>query len=57
MYCKKIRDDEGAWTQLELYIKEHTGADFSHGMCEPCTKQIYPEVYERLRLKGVLKDL
>ena len=57
MYCKKIRDDEGAWTQLELYIKQHTGADFSHGMCEPCTKQMYPEIYERLRLKGVLKDL
>lgn len=53
MYCKKIRDDEGAWTQLELYIKEHTNADFSHGMCEPCTQKMYPEMYERLRPRGV----
>ena len=55
MYCKKIRDDEGAWTQLELYIKQHTGADFSHGMCEPCTKKMYPEIYEKLKLKDVFK--
>ena len=54
MYCKKIRDDEGAWTQLELYIKQHTGADFSHGMCEPCTKKMYPEIYEKIQL-DVLK--
>ena len=45
MYCKKIRDDEGAWTQLELYIKAHTDADFSHGMCEPCAKKMYPGIY------------
>ena len=48
MYCKKIRDDEGAWTQLELYIKAHTDTDFSHGMCEPCAKKMYPEIYEQL---------
>jgi hypothetical protein len=52
---KKIRYDEGAWTQLELYIKQHTSADFSHGMCEPCTKKMYPEIYEKLRLKDVFK--
>lgn len=56
MNCKKIRDDEGAWTQLELYIKEHTGADFSHGMCEPCVKKMYPKIYDRLRLSGDLKE-
>jgi PAS domain S-box-containing protein len=56
MNCKKIRDDEGAWTQLELYIKEHTGADFSHGMCEQCAEKLYPEVYEKLRLSGDLKE-
>ena len=48
MHCKKIRDDEGAWRQLEVYIREHTNADFSHGMCEPCAKQMYPEIYARL---------
>lgn len=40
MHCKNIRDDQGAWTQLEDYIKEHTGADFSHGMCNPCTTNV-----------------
>ena len=48
MTCKRIRDDEGAWTQLELYIKEHTGADFSHGMCDSCAEKMYPEIYEKL---------
>jgi PAS domain S-box-containing protein len=50
MNCKMIRNDEGAWTQLELYIKEHTGAEFSHGMCEPCAKKMYPEIYDKVRL-------
>lgn len=50
MHCKKIRDDEGAWTQLELYIRAHTGAEFSHGLCEPCAKEMYPEIYAKLRL-------
>jgi PAS domain S-box-containing protein len=56
MYCKKIRDDEGAWTQLESYIKEHTGAEFSHGMCGPCAERMYPEIYEKLRLNGDIKE-
>jgi PAS domain S-box-containing protein len=49
MTCKKIRDDEGAWRQLEAYISEHTDANFSHGMCEPCAQNIYPEIYEKLQ--------
>ena len=49
MYCKKIRDDEGAWTQLELYIRAHTNAEFSHGLCEPCTQEMYPDLYAKLR--------
>jgi PAS domain S-box-containing protein len=44
MNCKKIRDDEGAWTKLEIYIREHTSADFSHGICETCAGEIYPGV-------------
>ncbi len=48
MYCKMIRDDEGAWTQLERYIRDHTDADFSHGMCEPCAKKMFPELSEKL---------
>lgn len=37
-WCKKIRNDEGYWQQLEAYISEHTEADFSHGMCPDCFK-------------------
>jgi hypothetical protein len=35
-WCKKVLDDEGLWKQLELYITEHSGAEFSHGMCPEC---------------------
>ena len=56
MHCKKIRDDQGAWTQLDLYIKEHTDVDFSHGMCNPCMKKMHPEIYEKLRLSGGLSE-
>jgi PAS domain S-box-containing protein len=48
MHCKKIRDEEGAWTQLELYISEHTNANFTHGICGDCAKSMYPEIYEDL---------
>lgn len=36
MYCKKIRDDEESWQQMERYITEHTSAQFSHGICPEC---------------------
>lgn len=36
MYCKKIRDDQKAWNQLEVYITNHSEAIFSHGVCPDC---------------------
>ncbi len=36
MYCKKIRDDQDYWHQIEAYISEHTEARFSHGICPQC---------------------
>ena len=36
MYCKKIRDDQQSWQQLETYISEHSEAVFSHGACPEC---------------------
>ncbi len=42
--CKKIRDDQGYWNQLELYVREHTEAEFSHGFCPDCLNDLYPEV-------------
>ncbi len=39
-WCKRIRDDKGYWSQVEAYVHEHTGADFTHGICPDClTKQ------------------
>ncbi len=43
--CKKIRDDKGAWHQMEVYISKHTDAQFSHGICNDCAKKLYPEFY------------
>ncbi|SHO48074.1 PAS domain-containing protein [Desulfopila aestuarii] len=43
-YCKKIRDDEGYWNQVESYFHRHTGAEFSHGICQDCTKKHFPEI-------------
>jgi hypothetical protein len=50
--CKKIRNDEGYWTQLEGYISERTSATFSHGICPHCAEELYPEAMDRLRTKG-----
>ena len=44
MHCKKIRDDQGYWRQLEKYISEHSEAQFSHGICDQCLRDHYPEL-------------
>jgi PAS domain S-box-containing protein len=44
--CKKIRDDKGAWHQMEAYIHEHTNVEFSHGLCKECAQKIYPKYYK-----------
>jgi phosphoserine phosphatase RsbU/P len=43
--CKKIRDDRGYWNQVEVYVSDHTEAEFSHGICPECAKKLYPELY------------
>lgn len=35
-YCKKIRDENGAWHQFEVYIRDRSEAEFSHGICPEC---------------------
>ncbi len=42
--CKKIRNDQGYWTQIESYIKEHSNAEFSHGICPDCSKKLYSDL-------------
>jgi DNA-binding response OmpR family regulator len=46
--CKKIRDDSGYWQQVEVYIRNHTEADFSHSLCPVCAKKLYPEFYDKI---------
>ena len=41
--CKKIRDDKGYWNQIESYIRDHSGVEFSHGICPDCMKKLYPD--------------
>ncbi len=43
--CKKIRDDQGYWNQIEAYISEHSEAEFSHGICPECAEKLYPDIY------------
>ena len=42
--CKKIRDDEGYWNQIETYLRDHSEATFSHGICPECAKKLYPDL-------------
>jgi DNA-binding response OmpR family regulator len=41
--CKKIRNEDGYWEQIEIYIQDRSEVDFSHGICEECARKIYPE--------------
>ena len=40
--CNKIRDDQGYWIQLEVFIRDHSEADFTHSLCPSCASQMYP---------------
>lgn len=42
--CKKIRDDKGYWNQVESYVRDHTEAEFTHGICPECVKKLYPDL-------------
>jgi uncharacterized PurR-regulated membrane protein YhhQ (DUF165 family) len=41
--CKNVRDDQGYWSQIESYLKTHSDAEFSHGICPVCAKKHYPD--------------
>ena len=41
-HCKKIRNDQNYWQQVEGYISEHTDVQFSHGICPDCLTQLFP---------------
>jgi PleD family two-component response regulator len=47
-HCKKIRDDKGYWQGVENYVRAHSEAEFTHGICPTCLKDHFPE-YEKAR--------
>ena len=49
--CKSIRNDKGAWEQMEDYVKEHSDAVFSHSLCPSCMEKLYPSVAKRRKEK------
>jgi hypothetical protein len=44
--CKRIRNNEGQWEQMEFYIQQHSEADFTHGICPECSRRLYPGLIE-----------
>jgi K+-sensing histidine kinase KdpD len=44
-YCKRIRDGQGDWEQLETYIHDHSGAKFSQSICPECIQKQHPDLY------------
>ena len=51
--CQKVRDDEGYWTKVETYIEERSEAQFSHGLCENCSDELYGDKpwYQKIKTK------
>jgi len=45
--CKKIRDDNGYWNQIENYISTRSQAEFTHSICPGCAKKLYPDIYNK----------
>jgi hypothetical protein len=44
--CKRIRDADNEWEQLEGYITRHSHSEFSHGLCPDCARELYPRLYK-----------
>lgn len=46
--CKNVRNDQGYWEQIEVYVRDHSNAEFSHSICPGCMKNLYPQAYAKL---------
>ena len=46
--CRKVRDDAGYWHEVETYIQQHLDLELSHGLCEHCTKTLYPDEFDAI---------
>lgn len=45
--CKRVRDDEGYWNQIDAYIQNHSDIEFSHSICPECAQKLYPELLKK----------
>jgi CheY-like chemotaxis protein len=54
-YCKKVRDDSDYWQEIESYIHEHTGTDFTHGVCPACMERVQREEFGKLPRAAAMK--
>jgi tetratricopeptide (TPR) repeat protein len=52
--CKKIRDDNGYWTQVESYVAAHSAAEFTHSICPHCIETLYPEMQDPDPVQGAV---
>lgn len=55
-WCKKVRDDDGCWAQVEEYVAKHSEASFSHGICPSCDGANFPEGGNAARRKPTPKS-
>jgi K+-sensing histidine kinase KdpD len=46
--CKKIRDDQGYWHDVDVYISRHTKVEFTHGICAECANKLYPSLFDKI---------
>jgi len=46
-YCKHIETEAGGWAEMEEYVRKHSEAEFSHGVCPDCLRKLFPDIYER----------
>ena len=51
-YCKKVRDDHNYWTQIEAYINQRTGSEFSHSICPDCYNRIIVPEIDKMKNPG-----
>jgi len=51
--CKKIRDDEGYWEQVEVYVRDRSEAEFSHSICPECAKKLYGDFLTDEEISGL----
>jgi len=46
-WCRRVRDDQGYWSELEAYVQQHTDADFTHGICPQCVERVWRDEGQR----------